>query len=128
MADKKVEELKRIKKYIATFEVTDRDLEEHTPERLRKIVEERSNYEFPDGTHIRLIHLGKGETDFDITDEKIMNNELAQMLTFWGVVPKDIESNVGTIWFTDIKTGKQHFITIGDCEADYKADGVERVS
>ena len=65
---------KRIKKYIATFEVTDRDLEEHTPDRLRKIVEERSNYEFPDGTHIKLIHLGKGRiADIKITNEQIMD-------------------------------------------------------
>jgi hypothetical protein len=58
---------------------------------------------------------------------QIMNNELTQMLSFWGVVPKDIVSNVGTIWFTDAKTGKQHFITMGDCEVDYKS-GVEQVS
>jgi hypothetical protein len=50
-----------------------------------------------------------------------IHRHLDEMLSFWGMTPTDIVNNVGTIWFTDAKTQKQYFITIGECEVDYRA-------
>ncbi len=44
-----------MKKYIAVFEVTSNEACEHTIEQLSKIVSERSNYIFPDGSYIKLL-------------------------------------------------------------------------
>lgn len=81
----------RIKKYIAIFEVTDRDLEEHTPEHLRKIVEERSNYVFPDGTHIKLRKIEIAETK--ITNEQIMGDP-----RFWELEMDDMNKKDMQDW------------------------------
>ncbi len=37
------------------------------------------------------------------------------MMEFEGLIPVNIESNVGTVWFTDKTTNKKFFISIGEC-------------
>ena len=43
---------------------------------------------------------------------------LEEVFDFFGVVPEDVEYNVGTIWFKDTETKKKMFLTIGECEDD----------
>jgi len=51
----------KIKKYKATFEVTDKELPDRTDKSLEKIVKDRCEHKFPDGTYIKLIEMNRVE-------------------------------------------------------------------
>lgn len=45
-------------------------------------------------------------------------NAIEEMLSFENVVPDEIETNCGSVWFTDNSTGKRYYVLIGECEGE----------